>query len=764
MSKKLLVILILYIYSSSGYDALSQEVSIKTVALSIILEELEEQFDVKFSYQNKVVRDVTLFNLPYETDLNATLANLERMSGLLFERLNDRFIVIKENTIYSEVQELDNIYISNLLASGISKSSSGVTLIKPSKFGILPGIIEPDILQAVQALPGILSTEETVSDLNIRGGTNDQNLILWDGIKMYQSGHFFGLISAFNPYLTDRVEVLKNGTSARYGDGISGTLKITLDDKNYSKTSGALSSNLIHIKGFTKLPISKKSTLLLSARRSTTDFLYTPTYENYTRRIFQDTDLNPTQVNDRAATGIDFYFYDVNAKFIYDITKKDALRISATTIFNDLNYNEATSQEGNTERSGIRQGTLGFNTVYKRKWTSAFETDISIYASNYNLSASNFDLENNQQLEQENQVLDLGFKLQSSYRVFKNLVWNNGYQYSEVGTRNLARTNNPAFFRNEKEVITTQALYSEVSYLSNNKTTQIIGGVRANYLSPLSNFIIEPRLRMSQRIFDYFKLNFQGEFKSQSTFQIIDQPNDFLGIERRRWVSSNAIDLPVIQSKQGSAGIDFTKNKWLISTEAYLKQVDGITSRSQGFQNQFRFRNATGSYDVMGVDLLLSKRFTSFSTWLSYSYTQNDYQFTTLNNGISFPNNTDVRHALRFGSSYTKDDFKISLGFNWRSGTPITLPQSDDPIVNGTIQYELPNAETADSFLRFDISTIYNFKLFDHNFQVGASVWNILDNTNVINTYYYIDEDSALQKATVKSLGFTPNFTIKYSF
>lgn len=61
-----------------------------------------------------------------------------------------------------------------------------------AEFGILPGLIEPDILQTVQALPGIKSIDETVSDINVRGGTNDQNLILWNGIKMYQSGHFLG--------------------------------------------------------------------------------------------------------------------------------------------------------------------------------------------------------------------------------------------------------------------------------------------------------------------------------------------------------------------------------------------------------------------------------------------------------------------------------------------------------------------------------------------------------------------------------------------
>ena len=95
------------------------------------------------------------------------------------------------------------------LTTGLIKQQDGSITLNIEDFGILPGLIEPDILQTVQALPGIKSIDETVSDINIRGGTNDQNLILWDGIKMYQSGHFFGLISAFNPHLTDKVTIIK---------------------------------------------------------------------------------------------------------------------------------------------------------------------------------------------------------------------------------------------------------------------------------------------------------------------------------------------------------------------------------------------------------------------------------------------------------------------------------------------------------------------------------------------------------------------------
>jgi hypothetical protein len=70
---------------------------------------------------------------------------------------------------------------------------------KHQKFGILPGLIEPDILQSIQVLTGIESTNESIANINVRGGTNDQNLMLWDNIKMYHSGHFFGARKRTSP-------------------------------------------------------------------------------------------------------------------------------------------------------------------------------------------------------------------------------------------------------------------------------------------------------------------------------------------------------------------------------------------------------------------------------------------------------------------------------------------------------------------------------------------------------------------------------------
>ena len=92
------------------------------------------------------------------------------------------------------LQELTEVVAQQYLTTGISKKKDGTIEIKPKKFGILPGLIEPDVLQTLQQIPGIYSADETITNLNVRGGTHDQNLFLWNGIRMFQTGHFFGLM------------------------------------------------------------------------------------------------------------------------------------------------------------------------------------------------------------------------------------------------------------------------------------------------------------------------------------------------------------------------------------------------------------------------------------------------------------------------------------------------------------------------------------------------------------------------------------------
>lgn len=771
MSKKGIFYLFIFLFFSSINSSIAQDTNEDLQPLAKILIELEPQYSINFTYIDQTIADIIIKKPKGELTLETLLNYLKAQTNLDFIIIDDHNIVIsKRNNPLSKfiTEKLEEVVITNYLTKGISKKSDGKIAIKTKDFGILPGLIEPDILQTIQALPGILSVDETVSNINVRGGTHDQNLILWDGIKMYQSGHFFGLVSAFNPYLTTDVNVSKNGTSVIYGDGVSSVIDMQQSNSLDQDFKAGAGFNLIHADGFAKVPLTKKAEIQLSARRSVTDFIFTPTYDQYLQRVFQDSDFSNSQQNPTSVVSNNerFYFYDVATKLLYDVTDQDQIRFNFSTINNSLTYDQLSLvNEDESLTNTLEQNNFAAGVQYLKYWNNKLTTTAQVYVSNYDLKATNFDVINSQRQNQENEVSDFGIKINAINHVDDHLKLHGGYQFSEVIISNFEELDVPDFTSLVKEVNRTHSIYGEAEFTSANKNTYARIGLRANYIEQFSELFTEPRLSVSHKLNNNFRLEFLAEFKSQTTSQIIDLQNDFLGIEKRRWILSNNEDIPIIKSTQGAFGIHYNKNQLFISAEAFIKDVEGITSRSQGFQNQFQFINDTGKYQVKGVDFLINKQFETFSTWLSYSFSNNDYTFQNLNDGNTFRNNLDIRHALTFAGTYVVNNLKLALGFNWHSGKPTTLPSEIQNTANSNIEYQSPNSNNLSNYFRTDISATYKLKFSKKlDASIGASIWNLLDRKNVINTYFARDENDDIVTIDNLSLGITPNVSFRVRF
>jgi outer membrane receptor for ferrienterochelin and colicin len=763
---------LLFVFFSLSFLSFSQ-VEDDKIPLTEILKTLEQRYNVRFSYADKTIANIKLKAPNINLSLDEVLSYLKNETDLVFNPLNKRFISVekrqeKNKTENYTLQRLDEIVIQNYLTKGLSKSINGNIEIAPQDFGILPGLIEPDVLQTIQTLPGITSADELISNINIRGGTNDQNLILYEGIRMYQSGHFFGLISAFNPYLIDKVTVTKNGTKAKYGSGVSSIINIENSDDIDNTYKAGFGANLLSADGFTKVQFSKKTELQLSARRSFTDLLLSPTYDAYFDRIFKDSELNTASNTGRIQQEERFFFYDINAKFLYDITKDSKLRFNLINIFNRLDYNQEfvnRSNQPQQTKSQLDQSSYAASISYNKKWSKSTETNAQLYFSKYNIDGFIENSSTGQQLIQENKVEDLGFRFDLLKAIDNNLNLNTGYQYNEVGVSNLEDVTNPRFRNFIKEVVRNHGVYGEAEFTSNSKNTYARIGLRGNYIEKFGEIIFEPRVAFSQKFLNHFRLELLGEVKSQTITQIIDLQQDFFGIEKRRWQLSNNNKVPIIKSNQVSVGLNFSNNEWLINVEAYSKNVDGITTRSQGFQNQFQFVNATGSYNAKGFDLLVNKQFSNLSTWLGYSYSKNDYEFEDLNNGESFPNNIDLRHVVNLSFAYAINDFKIATSVNWHSGKPFTTPLSVQDFNNNRIAYNTPNTERLPDYIRTDTSVTYAFKVSDKvDAEVGASIWNLLNHSNIINRFFTLDDTDTIIKNDNTALDFTPNFNFRLNF
>ena len=660
-------------------------------------------------------------------------------------------------------QILPEIVLSDYLITGINKLNNGSYRIDFNEFSILPGLTDSDVLQSVQAFPGILSVNETVSNINIRGGSHDQNLILWDGIKMYQSGHFFGLISMYHPQITQNVNLRKNGTPAKATDGVSGTIEMNTDPEVNRQLSGNLGVNFTDVNGFLDIPSGKNSSVQVAARKSISDLIKTPTYTQYFDRISQDTEID-SDSGSLVNTNIKFDFLDGSVRWLFNPSTRDKIRLNLIYTKNELVFNENAlidSQQVSKE-SSLDQTSIGAGIFYQRIWSERHKMAINVYESDYKLKAINVNLLQNQRFLQENKVSETGAGLTSNYELSNQLRWQNGYQFTETKMTNLDDVDNPVYRKLEGAVIRAHAAFSELSWVSDDRRTNLIIGGRLNYLEKFEKFIPEPRMSLNHWLSNSWNIELLAEYKHQYTSQIINFQNDFLGVEKRRWQLSDNDTIPIITSGQASLGVSYTKSGWLINGVAFYKSVDGISSQSQGFQNQFEFVKSAGSYISRGVDLLIRKQFHFLSSWLSYSFLDSQYTFKEFDEN-PFPSNFDITNSISVGMTYNKSPLLLSAGLNWHTGKPTTRPQSVDS--DDRIVYQSPNSDQLDSYWRVDLSAIYQLYKDDTPWaELGFSIWNLLDRKNPINNYYSLDQQSQPREVVQYSLGFTPNMLVRFYF
>ncbi len=387
---------------------------------------------------------------------------------------------------------------------------------KYQEFGDLPGLIEPDILQSIQALPGVESVNESIANINIRGGTNDQNLMLWDDIKMYHSGHFFGLISAYNPNLTNKVIVSKNGTSSAYSDGVSGTINMFTKNKLLGKFSGGAGFNLINADAFLEIPLNKNLEIHVSGRRSFTDVFNTLTYDNYFERSFQDSEISTNEDVENSQTDSNFMFYDYTAKLLFDLNENHKFRANVIAINNNLDYSESISKnetETESKSSNLSQENLGFGGHWEARWNNKLRTNLIGNYSRYNVDSDDYRVETDQRLTQANEVLETGVKLNTFYAISDKLILLNGYEFNETGILNETVVSAPSYSKTKKDVLLNHAFYSEVEYQK--EKTYIRAGARLNYFQKFKRFIIEPRLNLRYKLSNNLAIKLKVQFIRQ---------------------------------------------------------------------------------------------------------------------------------------------------------------------------------------------------------------------------------------------------------
>ncbi|WP_062054671.1 TonB-dependent receptor [Aquimarina longa] len=682
-------------------------------------------------------------------------------------------------TLNPEGFVLNELVIKEYLTSGIVKNRDGSIKIRPNDQSIISGLSEPDILQSIQLLPGIESPQETASGIYIRGGTPDQNLILWDGIKMYNSDHFFGLISAFNPYITEDITIYKNGTQPIYGDRVSGVIDIKTDQKVPKEISGGIGVNMTHADAYLKLPLSEKTAIFLSTRRSITDVIETPTINTYSERSFQNTSIteNLSNFDPRFIESKElFYFTDATLKLITNLSEKDNISISNLFTRNKLNYSFKDVDFADISSDELAIKNFGTNIKWNRKWNSRFSSEMQLSFSEYDLKYNGRYLFTNQDLTvvKKNTIKEHGLLFHSNWDIVPHITFSNGYQLYTNNVSYYIENNDDIFL--DTQGYPTHSLYSQLEY-STPKTWLINFGARGTYYSGLQSVFIEPRLYIERKLGNYFRVNGSVEIKNQSISQIIEFSTFSFGLENQVWLLAKEQEIPLLRSHQYTAGGLFHSKNLDIETDTYYRKTIGLTSITRGFESSDSNLFYEGESISKGIDLLIKKKIRKYSTAFGYSFSDTEFMFDTLNQSKTFKGNNNITHSISWSHAYQWKKIQFSLGWKYHTGIPFTTATGfsieEDEII---IDYESTNTMKLPDYHRLDFSVVYDFNWSAKNDRVksriGFSLLNIYKRKNILNRSYAVYEitniDNSisyeLREINRYSLGVTPNISFRVSF
>lgn len=743
--------------------AFSQEkatFSFENIPVAEVLFSLEKTYKVRFSYSDEIVKAKKVSLSNKARTLHEALTELEEKTSLSFKKISSRYIIVKLriNTL-NLAQNLEEIVLDNYLTKGISKNKKGFYKLIPKQLDILPGLIEADVLESIQLLPGVISPNETATGFVVRGGTSDQNRIIWDDINIYHNGHLFGMISAFNPSVSQKIIFHNKGTNPRFGERVSSVIDIKSNEKVASKLNTSISFNGISADIFVETPlIDNKLSVQLSARRSYADFYQSNTYKKLTNKVFQSTKI----INDKNTTN-DFYFIDYNLKLNYKFNKNNTFLFSSIIIDNKLDYVINDTQNNASYNDLLEIKNEGYSLSWKKRWNARFKqktvASFSKYKLNYNYIQNTNTLSTN--FDKRNVIFDSNFLTEFKINTKKNNYLNLGYQYSfkDVSYAFINTADLSFILDSDENEVNTHAFFSNYSY-KNIKLIDFEAGFRINYYRELDAFRFEPRILIYKNITKNLKIQATAEIKNQVINQIDETVLSNLSLENRLWRLADNKKFPIINSKQISTGFLYKKNGWSIDLDTYYKQVNGITALSLGYLNPDGKTFRIGKQKVIGTDFYVKKDFKQFKTWISYSLTNVKSKFTNLNNNAFFDANTSITHAFSTSLTYKFKRIQFALGWRWHTGKPFTKSIT----TNNQINFEGINTERLPNYHRLDFSSTYLFGFSKKiRGKVGFSIRNLYNKKNHLSREYtgFNNINDPIIVNNKFSLGFTPNFLFK---
>jgi ferric enterobactin receptor len=697
----------------------------------------------------------------------------------------------KQILLESQRIQMSEVAVTAYLTTGVSYDASDNSInIHPKNLTQLPGNVNGDILSSLDALPGISTPDGKAGNLNIRGSTPDQTLINVDDIPVYLKGHYFGTISPINPNAVDNIKVQRSTMSVNKGGRAGGLVDIHTSNNVANKFSSTISASALDANAYVHAPLIKdKLSIAASGRRSYPYSVENPALSPISDFVFEISEIRALLdgVSKETLTGLGFDYSDANAKMNYNLTQKHKGSLSYLFIENNMFVNRESRSDNTNQGDKIRMNNWGVNSSLHSNWSSKLNSYLSLthssYAQTFTTKKTNFKMDSLiSDAFFENRATDSRLLFETDWQFVKHFTLKTGYDGRYQDISYLRRTDNRSNTSFLQSFINQGTVHSAYTTLAGTVRSRFLFnlGLRANYFTVTKAYSFEPRLFMSCALNNYFRLKLSGGYQKQFVTQVSGISIESIGgLENQLWLLADNVNIPEVNSTQGSFGGMFEKNSWLIDMEGYYRNVTDITSisvLSPLAPNPY----IHGSIETKGVDVLVRKQYKSFDTWVSYSLSESLMQFDSINDGEQFSSLYDQTHILDVAGSYRISQWKFSLAWKYRTGLA-ALPgirtrmihgapsgqqsqQPQQPRPPGAPAPASPTGGYSDrypDYHQLDASLYYMFpkEVKKYKGSAGVSLINIYDQHNIIEQ---IPNKNTFRDKTMP--GFTPNFFITISF
>jgi hypothetical protein len=637
----------------------------------------------------------------------------------------------------------------------------------------------PGVLNSLRFLPSIQSTVEVNGGMVVQGGGKDQNLVLFDGMELYNPMHLFGLFSVFDENSLQSISFYKNSIPPQYSGRLSSVLDVKSKVGDFQQWNSKINVNPVLLEGMIDGPLNKgKTSFLLSGRRSFTDF-----FPLFYEQIQTQNELSRFK----------YYFYDITGTINHKFSEKSHAYLTGY-FGGDKGYIRGNSEGFNSDNVKEDQNdvfvqsnvllTGGYKTWINNSLSLHIKTGFTQYGftheNEYNLTIQNEDdlYSRNTRLAYESKISDVKTgiyvrTLPKHHHAFVFGMENIWHNFSPSNSQYFLQENDFIYYDTIFKVRDARILEQRyfLSDVYAKKGFKIMAGLHfVNFDNEVEYRSFQPRINVSTDIKS--KNRIEAGFAKTSQFMLF-VPNNLLGIPIDIWIPADE-DIAPMHCTHYLAGYTRKINPRLaLKINGYYKLFENIIEYKNGvadFIAEWDKALLVGKGRSKGIETMLKKEKGKLNGWLAYTLSKSERSIESINEGEWFPFQFDRRHDIKAVVHYQVNK-NLSFGGTWSyaSGNYLTAPEVHYLITVENQQYLIEqygskNNLKLPAYHRLDVGIHHKKDIGNARQTWSFTIYNVYNRQNVFYVNSSLNASGGLTFQPVSILPVLPsvNYAIEF--